>query len=254
MACVVAAWAVWFAHLTKAHAGPVTQVFEALNETVNLTEWQYQQESGGAVVDDSGIVAHSIGRALIATATSTAGQRQAFANKHVSGGVHNHVRFYINPYTLNSTGGASAIRNVVAVYTRGLVDQRLALRVEDLGTTFALSSLTRDDDFTGNAVVLDTIDASWHRVDLYEYSAAEPNGIMRVYVDGVLRHQADTLDTDGSKWDSLRVGFGTLASTTNSGWLAFDDVVFDTMPCPPPCGIEPVRAEYGFPSSDFGGF
>jgi hypothetical protein len=232
----------------------VTKVFEALNETVNLTEWDYQQESGGAIVDDSGIVAHSIGRALIATATATAGQRVAYANKRVSCGIHNHVRFYINPYTLNSTGGAFAYRTVLFVYARGGGAPRMSIRLEDLGTTFAISSVTVDDDFTGNPLVLDTIDASWHRVDLYEYAAAEPNGIMRVYVDGVLRHQADTLDTDGSKWDSLRVGFGTLASTTNSGWLAFDDIVFDTMPCPPPCGIEPVRAEYGFPSSDFGGF
>jgi hypothetical protein len=253
MAGVVAAWVVWFAHLTKAHAGPVTKVFEALNETVNLTEWGYQQESGGAIVDDSGIVAHSIGRALIATATSTAGQRLAYANKRTAGGVHNHIRFYVNPYTLNSTGGTVAYRNICLIFTRSATP-RMTIRLEDLGTTFVLSSVTTDDDFTGNPVVLDTIDATWHRVDLYEYAAAEPNGIMRVYVDGVLRHQADTLDTDGSKWDSLRVGFGTVASSTNSGWIAFDDVVFDTMPCAPPCGIEPVRAEYGFPSSDFGGF
>lgn len=248
----LAAFLLFLCWAKPANAGPVTRVFESLAETVNLTEWDYQQENIGAVIDDSNLARYSIGRGIIATAIADVGQRQATVQKRYTGGAHNHVRVMVNPYTLNSTGGTSANRNIIQCYKSG-TGIRLVLSLSDLGSTFALSVQTTDDDFSGSITPIDTIGAAWNEIYVYEKCAAEPNGIMRVYVDGALKFAADTLDTDGSKWDSLRVGFNTIASTTNSGWIAFDDIVVDTMPCAPPCGIEPVKAEYDF-SSPFGGF
>lgn len=251
LAVIVFALAYLFAW-QSAEAGPPTRVFEALNETAGLTEWEQKSVVNDAYIDDSSLACHSIGRGIYVIPDPD-GVGYAYANKHMSGGVHNHSFVYVNMGTLNTTGGATTNRIIIGHRTRGVAAAPLNISARDLGTTFEILVTAYDDDGVfAAAAPIDTFSlAEWYWIHCYEYSAAEPNGIYRVFVDGTQKWTADTLDTDGCKWDSLRVGILTPASSTSSGYLAFDDIVWDTTANADPFVIEPVNAEYGFPTGGF---
>lgn len=232
-ACTTVLLSVLLAGCAHAWGG---RTWAAWNETVNLTEWQFQQENAPeCVVDDTSLAAYFGARGVLAQVSDAAGKRNAYVGKHLDAGPdENHTAIWFSPGTLNSPAGSPVWRAVVKLWKRGAPvspsQPRLQIAIEDKGTTFQLSARTQDDDFLGGVTNFGSVIAqsSWNHLYLYQKKGAEGSGVIRVYLNGIQRFSADTLETDDSMWDSIQVGISIPTGVATTGSVWFDNAEHDT--------------------------